>query len=144
MASHDAHPEGGSITDMAVEGTTVPADSATQRTIPSVPRPGQVTEPSDDPNNYGSANLASAADNAQDISRTTRDKAPTEDVITGTGDTMPSEVGSKRLHNVVNADLSKGHGRYDKHVRQKGSDQEKGASEGPEEDEVVDGVVGGR
>jgi hypothetical protein len=69
MASEDAHPQGGSITDMAVEGTTVPADSATQRTIPSVPRPGQITEPSDDPNNYGSASLASAADNAQDISR---------------------------------------------------------------------------
>ena len=76
--------------------------------------------------------------------QTTRDNAPTDDVITGTGDAMPSEVGSKRLHNVMNPDLSKGHGRYDKHVVQKGSDQEKGASEGAEEDEVVDGVVGGR
>ena len=54
---------------MAVEGTTVPDDAATQRTIPSVPRPGQMTDPSNDPNNYGSANLAMAADNAQDISR---------------------------------------------------------------------------
>ena len=69
MASQDPNPQGGSITDMAVEGTTVPDDAATQRTIPSVPRPGQMTDPSNDPNNYGSANLATAADNAQDISR---------------------------------------------------------------------------
>ena len=76
--------------------------------------------------------------------QTTRDTAPTSDVITGTGDSMPSEIGSKRLHNDANPDLSKGHQRYDKHVKQKGSDQEKGASEGATEDEVVDGVVGGR
>ena len=64
--------------------------------------------------------------------------------MTGTGDALPSEIGSKRLHHDVNQDLSKGHQRYDKHVRQKGSDQEKGASEGAAEDEVIDGVVGGR
>lgn len=69
MASQDPHPEGGSITDMAVDGTTVPEDAAKQRTIPSVPRPGQITDPSDDPNNYGASSLAGAADNAQDISR---------------------------------------------------------------------------
>ena len=69
MASQDAYPDGGSITDMAVEGTTVPEDAAKQRTIPSVPRPGQITDPSDDPNNYGASSLAGAADNAQDISR---------------------------------------------------------------------------
>ena len=78
------------------------------------------------------------------LQQTTQDRAPTADVVTGTGDSLPSEVGAKRLHNVVNSDLSKGHGRYDKHVRQKGSDQEKEASEGAAEDEVIDGVVGGR
>ena len=76
--------------------------------------------------------------------QSTRDNAPSADVITGTGDSLPSEVGSKRLHNVVNEDLSKGHPRYDKHVRQKGSDLDKGATDGPGEDEVIDGVVGGR
>ena len=76
--------------------------------------------------------------------QTTRDTAPIPETITGTGDALPSEIGSKRLHNDVSQDLSKGHQRYDKHVKQKGSDQEKGASEGPIEDEVVDGVVGGR
>lgn len=45
-----------------------------------------------------------------------------------------------------NPDLSKGHARYDKHVQQKGSDQERGAATGAEaeEEEVVDGVVGER
>ena len=76
--------------------------------------------------------------------QTTRDTAPAPEMITGTGDALPSDIASKRLHNDVNPDLSKGHQRYDKHVKQKGSDQEKGASEGPTEDEVVDGVVGGR
>ena len=78
------------------------------------------------------------------LQQTTQDRAPTTDVVTGTGDSLPSEVGAKRLHNVVNSDISKGHGRYDKHVRQKGADQEIEASEGAAEDEVIDGVVGGR
>lgn len=39
----------------------------------------------------------------------------------------------------MNPDVSKGSPRYDKHVSQKGSDQEKGASEGAAEDEVVGG-----
>ncbi len=173
MSGQDPHPQGGNLSDMAVDGTSVPADSAKPRTIPSVPRPGQITDPSNDPNNYGSADLAGAADNATDISRvcfllipssrpissatfsciylpnachlqSTRDNAPSADVITGTGDSLPAEVGSKRLHNVVNSDVSKGHPRYDKHVRQKGSDFDKEATDGPGEDEVVDGVVGGR
>ena len=76
--------------------------------------------------------------------QTTRDTAPTSQVITGTGDALPSEIGSKRLHHDLSQDLSKGHQRYDKHVRQKGSDQEKEASEGATEDAVVDGVIGGR
>lgn len=76
--------------------------------------------------------------------QTTRDNAPSADVITGTGDSLPSEVGSKRLHNLANQDASKGHPRYDKHVRQKGSALDKEATDGPGEDEVLDGVVGGR
>ena len=70
--------------------------------------------------------------------QSTRDKAPTADVMTGTGDTLPAEVGSKNLHFAGNPDLSKGHQRYDKHVRQKGSDQERDAGEGI--DEVEDDV----
>ena len=69
MASQDPNPQGGSITDMAVEGTKVPDDAGTQNTIPSVPRPDQLTDPSNDFNNLGATDLAGAADNAQDVSR---------------------------------------------------------------------------
>lgn len=65
MSGQDPNPQGGSLSDMAVEGTKVPDDAGTQRTIPSVPRTDQLTESSD----YGSSTLAGAADNAQDISR---------------------------------------------------------------------------
>lgn len=63
-------------------------------------------------------------------------------MLTGTGDTLPAEVGSKNLHYLGNPALSKGHNRYDKHVKQKGSELD--AGEGAEEEEVIDGVVGGR
>jgi hypothetical protein len=43
---------------------------------------------------------------------------------------LPSEVNSKRLHHFGDEDQAKGHTRYDKHVRQKGSDQDKYATEG--------------
>ena len=69
MSGQDPHPQGGNLSDMAVDGTSVPADSAKPRIIPSVPRPGQITEPSNDPNNYGAADLAGAADNPSDIPR---------------------------------------------------------------------------
>lgn len=69
MSGQDPNPQGGSLSHMAVEGTKVPDDAGTQRTIPSVPRSDQITDPSNDANNYGSSTLAGAADNAQDISR---------------------------------------------------------------------------
>ena len=69
MASQDPNPQGGSITDMAVDGTKVPDDAGAQYTIPSVPRPDQITDPSHDPSNLGATDLAGAADNAQDVSR---------------------------------------------------------------------------
>ena len=68
-SQQDPHPQGGSLSDMAVEGTTVPSDSATQRTLPSVPRPGQATLSSEDPNDLGTTDLAGQADNAQDMPR---------------------------------------------------------------------------
>ena len=69
MTSQDPHPQGGNLSDMAVDGTSIPQDAGTQRTIPSVARPDQITDPSNDPNNLGASDLAGAADNAQDISR---------------------------------------------------------------------------
>ncbi|KAL8811291.1 MAG: hypothetical protein Q9223_007563 [Gallowayella weberi] len=147
MSSQDAHPQGGSLSDMAATGTTIPSDSATQRTIPSKPRPDQTTFSSSDSNDLGSTDLAGVADNAGDMPQSVRDQAPTSSIITGTGDAMPDEASSKRLHELGNPDLSKGHARYDKHVRQKGSDQEKGAigmGEDEDAEEVRDGVIGGR
>ena len=69
MTSPDPHPHGGSLADMAVQGTKVPDDAATQNTIPSVPRPDQITGSSNDPNDLGATDLAGVADNAQDVSR---------------------------------------------------------------------------
>jgi len=46
-------------------------------------------------------------------------------------DQLPAEVESKRLHYGANDPLSKGHDRYDKHSRQKESDLERYATEGP-------------
>ena len=69
MSSKDPNPQGGSLSDMAVEGTKIPDDAGTQRTIPSVARPDQITDFTNDANDYGSSTLAGAADNAQDNSR---------------------------------------------------------------------------
>ncbi len=69
MASQDPYPQGGSITEMAAEGTKVPDDAGTQNTIPSLPRPDQITDSSKDSNDLGTTDLAGAADNAQDVSR---------------------------------------------------------------------------
>ena len=41
----------------------------------------------------------------------------------------------------MQGDLTKGSPRYEQHVRQKGSDYDKLASDGGEEQEVKDGVV---
>ncbi|KAI4117505.1 MAG: hypothetical protein LQ345_002262 [Seirophora villosa] len=141
----DPNPQGGSLSDMAVSGTTVPPTSATQRTIPSVPRPDQTTttSSSSDPNDLGATDLASQADNASDMPKSVTDTAPSSSIITATGDAVPAEAASKRLHELGNPDLSKGHARYDKHVRQKGSEYDERGAEGGGE-EVRGGVVGGR
>ena len=67
MANQDPH-QGGDLFDMAKDGTTMPNDAGAHRLIPSVPRPDQITDPSD-PDDPGAADLAGAADNATDISR---------------------------------------------------------------------------
>jgi len=126
---------GGDLFDMAEKGTTVPDDAAKPRLIPSKPRPDQIpADSATDPTELGSASLAQAADNAGDIPRSTRDVASSE-IITGTGDTLPSEIDSKRLHNVpggvVHDPAAKGSTRYEKHHQQKGGDVEFGAAEGP-------------
>ena len=73
-----------------------------------------------------------------------RDTAPAPESVTGTGDSLPSEINSKNLHYLGNPNLSKGDASYDKHLRQKGSDQERGAVPMDEDtgaQEVKDGVA---
>jgi hypothetical protein len=66
--------------------------------------------------------------------QSTKDRA-TQEILTGTADTLPSQTDSKRLHpvpgGVVNDPTAKGSTRYEKHIRQKGSDMDHGAGEGP-------------
>lgn len=69
MSSHEDPHVGGSLSDMAVTGTTIPNDAGKQNLIPSVPRPDQITSTSENPNDLGSSDLAGVADNPIDISR---------------------------------------------------------------------------
>jgi len=68
MSTQSGPTSGGDLSDMAVEGTTVPNDAAKPRIIPSKPRPDQIAT-ADDPNQLGGTTLADAADNAEDIPR---------------------------------------------------------------------------
>jgi len=123
---------GGDLFDMAKDGTKVPDDAAAPRYIPSKPRPDQVVS-EDDPNDLGGRTLAEAATNEGDIPRTTRD-TDVKDVLTGTGDSLPSQIDSKRLHavpgGVTQDPFAKGSTRMTAHKKQP-SDFEIGASEGP-------------
>lgn len=80
---------GGSLSEMAAGGTSIPNDAGEQRTVPSVPRPDQIEEnPQFDNRGTAEPNPAFAADNATDVARSTRDKGGTGEVITGTGNTI--------------------------------------------------------
>ena len=70
--------QGGSLSDMAPTGTSIPSDTGTQRTIPSKPNPHQAA-----PDQSGGTDLAGAADNATDIPRSGRDVGSTGEVVTG-------------------------------------------------------------
>lgn len=67
--------ESGKLEDMAVNGTTIPEDSAKPRTIPSVPGP-------DDTQVQGTQSLAT---NERDLPRGLEDQGSTGEVLTGTG-----------------------------------------------------------
>lgn len=131
--SDDAH-RGGDLMDMAATGTKIPNDAGVMNTIPSKPNPHQMAEnPSTQPGlgTMGGGDIAGAADNADDMPRSTKDSmGATGSVVTGTGDTLPAQVESKNLHFGANDPLAKGHDRYDKHARQKESDLERYAGEG--------------
>lgn len=75
----------------------MPNDAGKMRTIPSVARPDQRAEHIEfDNEGVAEPTTAAAADNAVDMPRSTRDVGMTGEVMTGTGDTMPAQVESKR------------------------------------------------
>ena len=130
MSSSDQHPDGGDLSSMAASGTSIPSNAGQQNLIPSVPRPDQMTENSAFDSGMGAEDLQGAADNAADMPRSTKDIGQTSETVTGTGDQMPVQAETKRMHLGANDPLSKGHDRYDKHSRQKESDLERYAGDG--------------
>ena len=131
MPTTDPH-EGGRLEDMAEKGTEIPNDAGVMNLIPSVPRPDQI--PSD---SETAPDLAAAADNPTDIPRTHRDTGMSGEVMTGTGDRLPARaVEDKNLAGRGNEPAAKGHTRDAKHGKQKVSDVDKYASEGPGVDEA--------
>ncbi|THY09743.1 hypothetical protein D6D01_09452 [Aureobasidium pullulans] len=119
----DPH-QGGNLSDMAVNGTSIPNDAGAYETLPSVPNPEQA-----DINNRTATNLAGAADNATDMPKSSKDIGATGEVMTATGDQLPAQVESKNLHFGANNPADKGHDRSDKHTKQKESDHERYAAE---------------
>lgn len=91
----DSH-QGGSLSEMAPGGTSIPNDAGKQNTIPSVPRPDQKSE-SAEFNNEGLAQPSSAfaADNATGLPRGPADSGATGEVLTGTGNSVGAGVESK-------------------------------------------------
>ncbi|KAF1990750.1 hypothetical protein K402DRAFT_389667 [Aulographum hederae CBS 113979] len=112
--TQDPH-TGGSLTDMAEHGTSIPNDAGKMNIIPSVPRPDQMSENTssfDTHDGLGAPNLASAADNDTNMPRGPRDMGASDDVVTGTGNQMPASAETKRM-NEFNTDTpaAKGHNR---------------------------------
>ena len=72
----------------------MPNDAGLNNTIPSVPRPDQMSEDSGfaGRGGLGAGSIANAADNPIDIPRSHKELGATGEVITGTGDQMPAQV----------------------------------------------------
>lgn len=101
---------------MAPTGTDVPNDAGKMRTIPSVPRPDQRAENSlYDNQGIAEPSTAAAADNATDLPRSTRDVGQTGEVMTGTGNTIPASIESKRAYMGTNIPGGSGDTRDQKH-----------------------------
>lgn len=92
----DPH-QGGSLSEMAPTGTSIPNDAGIQRTIPSVPRPDQVAENNQfDNQGIAEPTTAFAADNAASMPRGPGDMGQTGEVMTGTGNSLPASGEAKR------------------------------------------------
>ncbi|KAJ5095904.1 hypothetical protein NUU61_005260 [Penicillium alfredii] len=112
----DPH-QGGTLSEMAATGTSIPNDAGLQRTIPSVPRPDQCAEHFHfDNEGLAQPSAATAVDNATDMPRSTRDVGVTGEVVTGTGDTLPVGAEAKRAFMGTNIPATKGDARDVKHA----------------------------
>lgn len=117
MVRQDPH-QGGTLSEMAAQGTTMPNDAGMMNTIPSVPRPDQRAE------NFGFENegiakptTATAADNTTDLPRSTRDVGEAGDVISGTGNSMPAGIEAKHAYMGPNHHAGHGDTREFKHAK---------------------------
>jgi len=134
--SSDPH-QGGDLSDMAAQGTSIPGDAGIQNVIPSKARPDQTPgDPLYTKGGIGAPDPQSAVDNSMDIPRRNKDIGATGEVITGTGDQLPAQVESKRLHISPNNPGAKGHDRVDKHATHNRSHVDRYAGEGSTVDPV--------
>ncbi|KAJ5175066.1 uncharacterized protein N7482_000943 [Penicillium canariense] len=135
----DPH-QGGSISDFAVDGTTMPNDAGRMNTIPSVPRPDQRAEnPAYDYEGTAQPSTAFAADNDRDLPRSTRDVGQTGEVLTGTGNTLPASVESKRAFMGTNIPGGTGNARDMKHHSHNRSQFDRYAKEDEDAEEKIGG-----
>ncbi|KAJ5384917.1 hypothetical protein N7517_002828 [Penicillium concentricum] len=122
MVRKDPH-QGGTLSEMAAQGISMPNDADQMNTIPSVSRPDQRAE------HFGFDNegivkpsTATAADNTTDLPRSTRDVGQSGEVISGMGNSMPAGIESKHAYMGANHHAAHGdtrdlkHSKYDRGV----------------------------
>lgn len=131
MARQDQSPhQGGTLSDFAATGTSIPNDAGKMNTIPSIPRPDQRAEnPTYENAGLAQPSIAFAADNATDLPRSTRDVGQTGEFLSGTGDSIPASVESKRTFMGTNIPGGVGEARATKHQNQNRSQFDRYAGE---------------
>lgn len=117
MSSSDPH-RGGTLSEMAPQGTSIPNDAGKQNTLPSVARPEQRSgNRVFDNQGLGGPSAAFAADNDTGLPRGPKDMGLSGEVTTGTGDTLPAEVESKWNQTGTNDPGARGDTRNLKHAQ---------------------------
>jgi hypothetical protein len=135
--STDPH-TGGSLSEMAPTGTRMPNDAGRQNVIPSKARPDQQEENHQfSYDGIAQPTLGRAADNPIDVPRSTRDIGATGEVITGTGDTLPAEIETKKMDFQSQDPGTKGRSRPIKHAVKNRSAFDKYVGEDPDSAQLV-------
>ncbi|KAB8264557.1 hypothetical protein BDV32DRAFT_145242 [Aspergillus pseudonomiae] len=123
MSSSSSSHQGGTLSEMAPRGTTIPNDAGKQNTIPSGPRPEQRSENRlFDNQGLGQPSSAFAADNDATMPRGPRDPGMSGEVVTGTSNTLPAEGESKGNQIGTDRPGVRGDTRNLKHGKVKGSE----------------------